>query len=113
LKPRPDSPPQASVLNPLTARQQITKLDYVAIPHLQTMSPLLSGILLWSSFLSGENHQFAHLGTPGCVGFFILTSVLMNAVLIFGLCYAMDGGYKGWNPYRERHCFDFGQLFSI
>jgi hypothetical protein len=84
LKPRPDSPPQASVLNPLTAWQQITKLDYVAIPHLQTMSPLLLGILLWSSILSGENHQFAHLGTLGGVGFFILTSVLMNAVLIEG-----------------------------
>jgi hypothetical protein len=22
---------------------------------------------------------------------------------LFGLCYAMDGGYKGWNPYIERH----------
>ena len=22
---------------------------------------------------------------------------------LFGNCYAMDGGYKGWNPYRERH----------
>ncbi len=24
---------------------------------------------------------------------------------LFGLCYAMDGGYKGWNPYIERHLF--------
>jgi len=31
----------------------------------------------------------------------------------FGLCYVMDGGYKGWNPYRERHGCDFCQLFSI
>ncbi|WP_287710042.1 hypothetical protein [Microcystis sp. M086S1] len=22
---------------------------------------------------------------------------------LFGFCYAMDGGYKGWNPYIERH----------
>jgi len=22
---------------------------------------------------------------------------------LFGLCYAMDEDYKGWNPYLERH----------
>ena len=22
---------------------------------------------------------------------------------LFGLCYAMDGGYKGWNPYKQSH----------
>jgi hypothetical protein len=30
---------------------------------------------------------------------------------LFGLCYAMDGGYKGWNPYRERHLAIFVNYF--
>ncbi|AKV68145.1 hypothetical protein MICAF_1580007 [Microcystis aeruginosa PCC 9807] len=30
---------------------------------------------------------------------------------LFGLCYAMDGGYKGWNPYRERHLAIFVNCF--
>jgi len=30
---------------------------------------------------------------------------IVNQVVLwlFGLCYAMDGSYKGWNPYIERH----------
>ncbi|TRV43212.1 MAG: hypothetical protein EWV53_14810 [Microcystis panniformis Mp_MB_F_20051200_S9] len=36
-----------------------------------------------------------------------------KALLIgfFGLCYAMDGGYKRWNPYRERHWTIFVNCF--
>jgi hypothetical protein len=30
---------------------------------------------------------------------------------LLGLCYAMDGGYKGWNPYRERHLAIFVNYF--
>jgi len=29
------------------------------------------------------------------------------------LCYAMDGGYKGWNPYARKAFGDFCQLFLI
>jgi hypothetical protein len=29
----------------------------------------------------------------------------------FGLCYAMDGGYKGCNPYIERHLAIFVNYF--
>ncbi len=29
----------------------------------------------------------------------------------FGLCYAMDGSYKGWNPYIERHLAIFVNCF--
>jgi hypothetical protein len=30
---------------------------------------------------------------------------------LFGLCDAMDGGYKGWNPYIERHLAFFVNCF--
>ena len=30
---------------------------------------------------------------------------------LFGLCYVMDGGYKGWNPYIERHLAIFVNCF--
>ncbi|CCH99879.1 hypothetical protein MICAB_690001 [Microcystis aeruginosa PCC 9717] len=30
---------------------------------------------------------------------------------LFGLCYAMDGGYKGCNPYIERHLAIFVNYF--
>ena len=29
----------------------------------------------------------------------------------FGLCYAMYGGYKGWNPYREKRLAIFVNCF--
>ncbi|ELS46785.1 hypothetical protein C789_3460, partial [Microcystis aeruginosa FACHB-905 = DIANCHI905] len=29
----------------------------------------------------------------------------------FGLSYAIDGSYKGWNPYRERHWAIFVNCF--
>ncbi|TRU00242.1 MAG: hypothetical protein EWV61_14245 [Microcystis aeruginosa Ma_AC_P_19900807_S300] len=31
--------------------------------------------------------------------------------IMFGLCYAMDGGYKGWNPYIERYLAIFVNYF--
>ena len=34
-------------------------------------------------------------------------------IWFFGLCYAMDGGYKGWNPYARKAFGDFCQLFLI
>nr|WP_239697990.1 hypothetical protein [Microcystis aeruginosa] len=30
---------------------------------------------------------------------------------LFGLCYAMEGSYKGWNPYIERHLAIFVNCF--
>ncbi|ELS47871.1 atn1 domain protein [Microcystis aeruginosa FACHB-905 = DIANCHI905] len=35
----------------------------------------------------------------------------MKFIRLFGLCYAMDEGYKGWNPYRERHLAIFVNCF--
>jgi len=32
---------------------------------------------------------------------------------LFGLCYAMDGGYKGYNPYIERHLAIFVNCFEL
>ncbi|ARI83893.1 atn1 domain protein [Microcystis aeruginosa FACHB-905 = DIANCHI905] len=32
-------------------------------------------------------------------------------IWLFGLCDAMDGGYKGWNPYIERHLAIFVNSF--
>ncbi|OPF14622.1 hypothetical protein B1L04_28945 [Microcystis aeruginosa KW] len=32
-------------------------------------------------------------------------------IWLFGLCYAMNGGYKRWNPYRERHLAIFVNCF--
>ncbi|WP_149979836.1 hypothetical protein [Microcystis aeruginosa] len=34
-----------------------------------------------------------------------------NQSWFFGLCYVMDGGYKRWNPYRERHWTIFVNCF--
>ncbi|AKV68008.1 DUF4411 family protein [Microcystis panniformis] len=34
-----------------------------------------------------------------------------NNKRLFGLCYAMDGGYKGWNPYVEKHLAIFVNCF--
>ena len=42
------------------------------------------------------------------------TVILMaagTAIWLFGLCYAMDGGYKGCNPYIERHLAIFVNYF--
>ncbi|WP_375328475.1 zinc-ribbon domain-containing protein [Microcystis sp. BLCC-F210] len=35
-----------------------------------------------------------------------------SLIWLFGLSYAMDGGYKGWNPYIERHLAIFVNCFS-
>jgi hypothetical protein len=35
----------------------------------------------------------------------------LKQVWLFGLCYAMDGDYKGWNPYIERHLAIFVNCF--
>ncbi len=32
---------------------------------------------------------------------------------LFGLCYAMDGGYIGCNPYIERHLAIFVDCFDL
>ncbi|OPF20285.1 hypothetical protein B1L04_02480 [Microcystis aeruginosa KW] len=34
-----------------------------------------------------------------------------NKKRFFGLCYAMDGSYKGWNHYIERHLAIFVNCF--
>jgi hypothetical protein len=38
-------------------------------------------------------------------------SYLASAFWFFGLCYAMDWGYKGWNPYVEKHLAIFVNCF--
>jgi hypothetical protein len=35
----------------------------------------------------------------------------LKQIWLFGLCDAMDGGYKGWNPYIERHLAIFVNSF--
>ncbi|ARI80053.1 hypothetical protein BH695_0772 [Microcystis aeruginosa PCC 7806SL] len=37
--------------------------------------------------------------------------VRIDQLRLFGLCYAMNGGYKGWNPYIERHLAIFVNYF--
>ena len=36
---------------------------------------------------------------------------LDEEIWLFGLCDAMDGGYKGWNPYIQRHLAIFVNCF--
>ncbi|MCZ8361314.1 MAG: type II restriction endonuclease [Microcystis sp. M53603_WE2] len=36
---------------------------------------------------------------------------IISKIRLFGLCYAMDGDYKGWNPYIERHLAIFVNCF--
>jgi hypothetical protein len=40
-----------------------------------------------------------------------LQSIKEKLFWLFGLCYAMDGGYKGCNPYIERHLAIFVNCF--
>ena len=40
-----------------------------------------------------------------------LYSNIFEDYRLFGLCYAMDGDYKGWNPYIERHLAIFVNCF--
>jgi hypothetical protein len=47
----------------------------------------------------------------GFVLAFFLAISLTAVFWLFGLCYAMDGGYKGWNPYIERHLAIFVNCF--
>ncbi|TRT90814.1 MAG: hypothetical protein EWV63_00170 [Microcystis aeruginosa Ma_OC_H_19870700_S124] len=43
----------------------------------------------------------------------MLTLQNLSRKWLFGLCYAMDGGYKGCNPYRERHLAIFVNCFYL
>ena len=38
---------------------------------------------------------------------------IMNYEWFFGLCYAMDWGYRGWNPYVEKHLAIFVNCFYL
>jgi hypothetical protein len=38
-------------------------------------------------------------------------NVFANQLWLFGLCYAIEGGCKGWNPYIERHLAIFVNCF--
>jgi len=40
-----------------------------------------------------------------------LSLIAISERWFFGLCYAMDGGYKGCNPYIERHLAIFVNCF--
>jgi hypothetical protein len=40
-----------------------------------------------------------------------IMGIIHNKRRLFGNCYAMDGGYKGWNPYIERHLAIFVNCF--
>jgi len=56
---------------------------------------------------------------PQLQGFFAISTAAFCPALrcypltkwLFGLCYAMDGGYKGCNPYIERHLAIFVNYF--
>ena len=41
----------------------------------------------------------------------MLLGCLSHLTRFFGFCYAMDGGYKGCNPYIERHLAIFVNYF--
>jgi hypothetical protein len=47
--------------------------------------------------------------SPSYVNFSFKSSI--DIVWLFGLCYVMDGGYKGCNPYIERHLAIFVNCF--
>ena len=49
----------------------------------------------------GESHQRRE----------VLDWFHLNENWLFGLCYAMNGGYKGWNPYIEKHLAIFVNYF--
>ncbi|AVQ71494.1 hypothetical protein B5D77_09415 [Microcystis sp. MC19] len=34
-------------------------------------------------------------------------------IWLFGLCYAIDGGYRGWNPCIEKHLAIFVIIFDL
>ena len=58
------------------------------------MKPLKEKILLEGKFKDASGYIY-----------------LSSDLWLFGLCYAMDGDYKGWNPYIERHLAIFVNCF--
>ncbi|MFN7555630.1 hypothetical protein, partial [Microcystis sp.] len=48
---------------------------------------------------------------PSYVNFSFNSSI--DIVWLFGLCYVMDEGYKGCNPYIERHLAIFVNCFCL
>jgi redox-sensitive bicupin YhaK (pirin superfamily) len=55
--------------------------------------------------------SFAQYYDPQQINFRSLRVINEDKVRLFGNCYAMDGGYKGWNPYIERHLAIFVNCF--
>jgi len=66
----------------------------------------LSAITLSAANLTAANLSKAVLYNARMDG-----AILTDATWLFGLCYAMDGDYKGWNPYIERHLAIFVNCF--
>ncbi|TRV42869.1 MAG: hypothetical protein EWV53_11300 [Microcystis panniformis Mp_MB_F_20051200_S9] len=77
------------------------------------MTELLSAIVLVTLAIQ----EFVKSGTGDLAKRFTAEAVAKIPVLwgkirgLFGLCYAMDGGYKGWNLYVERHLAIFVNCF--
>jgi hypothetical protein len=70
----------------------------------QLLSPL--GIVEISKEVSDETRQIDLFFSPNPE-----PNPNYLGLWLFGLCYAMDGGYKGWNPYIERHLAIFVNCF--
>jgi hypothetical protein len=56
-----------------------------------------------------ENNQFSELDLDNLIE--EIKSMGIKEKRLFGNCYAMDGGYKGWNPYIQRHLAIFVNYF--
>jgi len=88
--------------------------------YLQEYRQLSFSLITHYEILSGLKHRDAQKQLDKFLEFsqgnqiLLLTdkSVTISAkIWLFGLCDAMDGGYKGWNPYIERHLAIFVNSF--
>ncbi len=90
--------------------------------YLQEYRQLSFSLITYYEILSGLKHRDAQKQLDKFLEFsqgnqiLLLTdkSVTISAkIWLFGLCDAMDGGYKGWNPYIERHLAIFVNCFCL
>ena len=60
---------------------------------------------------AGKPGEFGAKFSASCIDGYIFLDRISWDNWLFGLCDAMDGGYKGWNPYIERHLAIFVNSF--
>jgi RNA-directed DNA polymerase len=65
----------------------------------------------WESKMEGTSYGFRPGRSAHDAISRIYLSINKSSYWLFGLCYAMDGDYKGWNPYIERHLAIFVNCF--